>query len=270
MRYVYFTKFLQSLDVPGLLTFFKETGLDGADLAVRMGYPINPENVRTKLPEAVKAFRDQGKIIGLVTAPVTLTDPDDKVSGALFEASGKAGVPAVKIGYFPYRGKFEADLAQARRRLAGFAKLAARTGVRACYHTHSGNFLGANGAALRLLLKDLDPHHVGAFLDTGHTAINGGPIRLELDMVRSWLSLIAIKDMAWTRAKSGWHVRVVPAGQGIVRWKEVGLGLKECKFNGTISLHGEYEARDLAQRKDLASQELAWLKKYLGKDNRKK
>ena len=34
------------------------------------------------------------------------------------------------------------------RRMAGFAKLAARTGVRACYHTHSGNNLGANGAAI--------------------------------------------------------------------------------------------------------------------------
>jgi sugar phosphate isomerase/epimerase len=268
MRYVYFTKFLQSMDVAGLLAFCKEIGLDGVDLAVRPGYPINPENVRTKLPEAVKAFRDEGKIIGLVTSPVTLTDPDDKVSRALFEASGKAGVPAVKIGYFSFRGKFEPELAQARRRLAGFAKLAAKTGVRASYHTHSGNLLGANGAALRLLVNELDPHHIGAFLDTGHTAINGGPIRLELNMVRPWLSLLAIKDMAWTHDKSGWHVRVVPAGEGIVRWKEVGQGLKECNFNGTVSLHGEYAAKDLAQRKQLARKELAWLKKYLSKDKR--
>src|SRR5262249_52829092 len=157
-----------------------------------------------------------------------------KTTRTLFETCGRAGVPAIKIGYFLYRGKFAADLAQARGRMAGFAKLAAKTGVRACYHTHSGNFLGANRAAPRLLLHELDPHHIGAFLDTGHTSINGGPIRLELDMVRSWLSLIAIKDMAWTKDKTGWHSRVVPAGAGIVRWKEVAQGLKECKFNGTI------------------------------------
>jgi sugar phosphate isomerase/epimerase len=263
MRYVYFTKFLQSLDIAGLIAFFKDAGLEGADLAVRSGHPVAPDNVGSKLPEAVKAFRDQGMVIGLVTGPVTMIDPDDKATRNLFEACGKAGVPAIKIGYFPYRGKFAMELGQARARLAGFAKLAAKTGVRACYHTHSGNFLGANGAALRLLLGELDPHHIGAFLDTGHTAINGGPIRLELDMVRSWLSLIAIKDMAWNKDKRVWHSRIVPAGHGIVRWKEVALGLKECKFNGTISLHGEYETRDLAQRKQLAKEELALLKKFL-------
>ena len=101
----------------------------------------------------------------------------------------------------------------------------ARTGVRVCYHTHSGNYLGANGAALRLLFQDLDPHHVGAFVDTGHVAINGCPIRLELDMVRPWLSLVAIKDMAWERGKQGWRHEVVLAGEGIVRWDEVAQGL---------------------------------------------
>src|SRR5262249_61496921 len=101
--------------------------------------------------------------------------------------------------------------------MAGFAALAEKTGVKACYHTHSGNNLGSNGAGLRLLLQDLDPHHIGAFVDTGHTAIGGAPIRMELDMGRPWLSLIAIKDIAWNQTKQGWQHRVVPAGEGIVR-----------------------------------------------------
>jgi sugar phosphate isomerase/epimerase len=265
MRFVYFTKMLESLDLAGLITFCKEVGLDGVDLAVRPKYPVNTDNVRVELPRAVKAFRDQGLIIGLATAPTDLIDPDSAVAGKLFEACGKAGVPAVKIGYFTYRGKFETDLAAARARLAGFAKLAAKTGVKACYHTHSGNMLGANGAALRLLLHDLDPHHVGAFVDTGHTAVNGGPIRLELDMVRNWLSLVAIKDMAWVKDKRVWRHAVVPAGDGIVRWSEVGQGIKERKFDGTISLHGEYPAKDLAERKQLAKKELALLQKHLSR-----
>jgi sugar phosphate isomerase/epimerase len=264
MHYVYFTKFLQSQDIAGLISFLKEAGLDGADMAVRPGYPVHPDNVSTELPRAAKAFRQEGLRIGLVTTPVTLTDPDADATRRIFEACAKADIPAIKIGYFVYQGKFDATLAEARRRLAGFAKLAARTGVRACYHTHSGNFLGANGAALRLLLTDLDPHHVGAFVDTGHVAINGGPIRLELDMVRSWLSLVAIKDMAWERTGKGWQDRVVPAGEGIVKWNEVAQALKDCHYTGTISLHGEYEARDLAERKRLAIQELGFLKKHLG------
>jgi sugar phosphate isomerase/epimerase len=263
VRYVYFTKLLQGLDMPGIVTFLKEAGLDGADLAVRPGYPVTPDNAVAELPRAAKRFRDEGLAIGLVTAPTNLIDPDGATARNLFEASAKAGVLAVKIGYFPYHGNFDADLADARRRLAGFARLAERTGVRACYHTHSGANLGNNGAGLRLLLQDLDAHHVGAFVDTGHTAINGGPIRMELDLVRPWLSLLAIKDMLWEKGPDGWRSRVVPAGEGIVRWGEVGQAVRACKFNGTVSLHGEYETKDLAERQALAQRELALLKKNL-------
>ena len=60
----------------------------------------------------------------------------------------------------------------------------------------------------------------------------------ELDLIRPWLSLVAIKDMAWSKGKGGWGARVVPVGAGIVRWAEVARGLKESKFAGTVSVHG--------------------------------
>jgi sugar phosphate isomerase/epimerase len=264
MRYVYFTKTLQGLDVAGLIAFFKEVGLDGADLAVRPGYPVTPDNAASELPKAAKAFKDAGLTIGLVTAPTNLNDPESAATRSLFEACGKAGVPAIKVGYFPYKDKYDAALTEARGRMAGFAKLAEKTGVRACYHTHSGNYLGNNAAGLRLLLQGLDAHHVGAFFDTGHTAVNGGPPRMEIDILRPWLSLVAIKDMLGRKEKNGWQYHVVPVGDGIVHWNEVAQGLKEAKFTGTVSLHGEYEAKDLDERKRLAKAELAQLKKLLG------
>ena len=49
-----------------------------------------------------------------------------------------------------------------------------------------------------------------------------------------------------------------------MRWADVAAGLKDLRFSGTISLHGEYEAKDLAQRKELAKAELAFLKKHIG------
>jgi sugar phosphate isomerase/epimerase len=263
MRFVYFTKSLQSLDVAGLIAFCKDVGLDGVDFTVRPGFPVNPENAAVELPKASKAFRDAELEIGLVTAPTGLIDPESREARTLFEASRAAGVPAIKIGYFPYRGKFDAALADARARLTSFAKLAERTGVKACYHTHSGGNLGNNAAGLRLLLADLDPHYIGGFFDTGHTAINGGPVRMELDMIRPWLSLVAIKDMLWTKGAKGWSTHVVPAGDGIVRWDDFAQGIKETKFNGTISLHAEYEAKDLPARKELAKRELAFLKQRL-------
>src|SRR5205823_5385842 len=102
------------------------------DLAVRPGYVIHPDNAVSTLPAATKAFRDEGLIVGLVTAPTNVIDPGSKLARVLFEACGKAGVPAVKIGYFPYRPPFEERLRQARASLAGFARLAAQTKVRAC------------------------------------------------------------------------------------------------------------------------------------------
>jgi sugar phosphate isomerase/epimerase len=264
VRYVYFTKTLQKLDVPGLIAFCKEVGLNGVDLAVRPGYPVHPGNMATELPTASKAVRAEGLTIGLVTAVTSLTDPDDRQAVGLFEACGEAGVPAIKLGYFPYTGKFDEALAAARKRLVGFAKLAEKTGVKACYHTHSGGNLGNNCAGLRMLLQDFDPHHVGAFVDTGHVALNGGPMPMELDMIRPWLTLLAIKDIVWEKKGSSWQSEVMPAGTGIVRWNEVARGLKECRFNGVVSVHGEYAAANLEERRRLAKQEVEFLKKHLG------
>src|SRR5262249_50282175 len=169
MRYIYFTKSLQTLDIPGVIAFLKDTGLDGADLTVRPGYPVTPDNVTAELPRAAKAFADDGLVIGLVSTPTDLIDPDSAAAGRIFEACSKAGVPAVKIGYFPYRGKFDAELAASRQQMAGFAKLAAKTGVGPCYHTHPGNMLGNKPPGLPLQLQEHDAHHIGAFVDTCHT-----------------------------------------------------------------------------------------------------
>jgi sugar phosphate isomerase/epimerase len=263
MRCVYFTKSLQALDVPGVIAFLKDCGLEGADMAVRPGFPVAPDNVRDKLPDAARQFRDAGLTIALVSTSTTLNDPASAESIAIFEACARAGVPAVKIGYFRYQGKFDADLATARQKLAGFAKLAERTGVRACYHTHSGAYVGNNAAGLRLLLQGADPHHVNAYLDTGHLAVNGGPIREEFDIAREWLGLVAIKDMAWEKAAQGWASHVVPAGKGIVKWNEVGQAVKACRYDGVISLHGEYETKGLDERKEWAKKELGLLEKLL-------
>lgn len=263
MRFVYFTKLLKDLDIPDLVRFCEEVGVDGVDLAVRPGYPVNPENVTKALPPAVAAFKAKGKIVGLVTAPTDMNDPASPEARALFEACSIAGVPAIKIGYFPYKGHFDIELCEARARMASFARLAEQTRVKACYHTHSGANLGNNAAGLRLLLGDANPHHIGVFLDTGHLHLSGGPFRMEVEMVRPWFSLLAIKDIAWERKDDKWTFRVVPAGQGIVRWDEVKAAVKASGFRGTVSLHGEYETADLAERIRLAKAELDFVRKHL-------
>src|SRR5262245_31627299 len=125
MRYVYFTKSLQKLDVKQLVAFCKDVGLDGVDLTVRPGYPVHPDNAEKALPEAAKRFADAGLVVGLVTAATNFIDPTTKATKNLIDACAKAEVPALKIGYFPYRAPHDDCLKDARRKLAEFAKLAA-------------------------------------------------------------------------------------------------------------------------------------------------
>ncbi len=260
MQYIYFTKTLKDLAPSALVEFCKETGVDGLDLAVRPGYPIEPANVLLELPKFAAIMKQNKLDIPLVSAPTSLVDADSKEAKSLFEACALAGVPMIKIGYFTYKGNFSDDLQTARKKLQGFSKLAQQTKVKAVYHTHSGTTIGNNAVSLKELLTDFDPHHVGAFADTGHLAVNGGPIKMELEILRPWLSIIAIKDILWEQAKGDWAFKVIPAGSGIVRWNDVSKGIKDAKFQGTIVLHGEYEAASLPNRKDLAKKELAFLK----------
>jgi len=260
MQYIYFTKTLKDLAPPALVEFCKETGVDGLDLAVRPGYPIEPANVLLELPKFAAIMKQNKLDIPLVSAPTSLVDAESKDAKSLFEACALAGVPMIKIGYFTYKGSFNDDLQSARKKLQGFAKLAQQTKVKVVYHTHSGANIGNNAVSLKELLTDFDPHHVGAFADTGHLAVNGGPIKMELEILRPWLSIIAIKDILWEQAKGDWAFKVIPAGSGIVRWNDVSKGIKDAKFQGTIVLHGEYEAASLPNRKDLAKKELAFLK----------
>ncbi len=261
MKFIYFTKTLKELGPNALIEFCKEVGVDGLDLAVRPGYPIEPSNVLVELPKFAALMKQKNLDIPLVSAPTSLIDADAKDAKNIFEACASAGVPMVKIGYFTYKGNFKDDLKVAKNKLEGFLKLARATKVKAVYHTHSGNNIGNNAVSLLELLKDFDPHHIGAFADTGHLAVNGGPIKMELEIIKPWLSLVAIKDILWEQSKAGWAFKVVPAGKGIVRWLDASNGIKDAKFQGTIVIHGEYEATDLVERKALAKAELVFLKK---------
>jgi sugar phosphate isomerase/epimerase len=262
MRFVYFTKMLKGMSLPAMAAFLKEAGVSGADFAVRPGFPVAPTDPAAKYDEAVRVFRDHGLSVPLVSAPTDLIDPRSEAARHLFDNCGKVGVQYVKIGYFPYRaGPYEQELSEARRRLAGFVELAKKTNVRALYHTHSGAHLGSNGESMRTLLVDLDPHFIGAYIDTGHQAIGGAPFSLAVNAVAEWFAAVAIKDVLWERSGAGWKRAVHPAGEGFVHWADVATTLKRKQFSGVVSLHGEYETTTMADRLEKAKAEVAFLRK---------
>ena len=92
MQYVMFTKHLEGRSIPEIVEALTSVGVSGADLCVRSGYPVNPENIDRALPEAAKQFADAGLCIPLVTAPGDFYRPDIDYADRYYAACGEAGV----------------------------------------------------------------------------------------------------------------------------------------------------------------------------------
>jgi sugar phosphate isomerase/epimerase len=221
-------------------------GIDGADLCVRPGYPVHPENCARALPAAARQFDDAGLTIPVVTAPGDFTDPDAPAAETLFAACAEAGVPAVKLGYWRWEHEpgYWPLLAECRRKMEGFAALADKHGVRACVHNHSGHTMGLHSTAAMSLVRDLDPAHVGIFTDVGHLALVGEPIPMALDIAWDYIELFALKDLLWQkdigRLEAERKLRVVPFGHGLVEWGRFIDELQARDYDGALSFHCEY------------------------------
>ena len=247
MQLVRFTKFWEDLSVRRLGERASELDYDGLDLAVRDGHAIHADNMTDELPTAVRAWRDLGVDCPMISASTDLIDPRADAAISLYEAAAAAGVPRIKIGYFKFSPgeSFEDLWSTARQRLDGFERLSRRSGVQTLYHTHSGQCLGSNCAALRHLLQDYAPEHIGAYVDLGHLAINGEDVQMGLAMLRDRLSAIGGKDARHfpderPDRRARFADGFVLLGQGAAEWPEAIALLKAWGFDGPITVHTEY------------------------------
>jgi len=268
VKLVFFTKSLKGMDIMATATEVKNLGFEGLDLAVRPGYCINPENVATELPRAVKVWADMGLSVPMVTTPADFTDPRDPAAERLLAACGEAGVHEIKLGYWRYEGPGYWDQVVAvRGALDRFAQLAEKHGVRVAVHTHSGRYFGLNASAAMHLVRGMDPRHVGVYLDAGHLAVNGEPIEMAVDMVRAYLCLVAMKDMAYVRTeregRTVWKRTLVPFREGLVDWPAVLKALVGAGYDGPLSFHSEYHDVSLEELRSLTRDDLAYIHELL-------
>ncbi|HCK12417.1 MAG: xylose isomerase [Gemmatimonadetes bacterium] len=252
MKKIMFTKHLEGLDLKGVIQGLKSATVEGADLCVRPGYPVNPENIATALPEAAKAFADEGLVIPLVTAPGDLTRPDIDYVEAYYEACGNAGVGHIKLGYWHWTPEkhYWNYLDEIRGHMDGFQKLSEKTGVKTVVHNHSGKSMGLHSCAAMNVVKGFDPTHIGIFADPGHLSLCGEPIEMAIDIVRDYLSVFAFKDLIRHRPtgrndqgtrKTG----VVRLGTGFGDWPALIKTMKAINFEGPVSFHSEYSGEDV-------------------------
>jgi sugar phosphate isomerase/epimerase len=264
MKFIMFTKHLQGLDIPGLMEALKSVGVEGADLCVRPGYPVNPDNVDKDLPKVAKQFADEGLCIPLVTTPGDFTSTKVDYVERMYAGCGEAGVENIKLGYWHWSASgpdFWDYVDTIRGELEKFSELSEKYGPKTCIHNHSGHSMGLNSSAVMTLVKGFDPRFVGVFADTGHLSICGEPIDMALEIVKEYLSVIAFKDLMRNPGDRGG--RVVLMGKGFVDWKTALATLKKIGFDGPVSFHSEYGGEPWESVADLARVDVRFINRLL-------
>lgn len=251
MKLIMFSKMLKELSVPQLIATAHDWNLDGIDLCVRPGYPVEPANATTALPQAVKDFRAEGLDIPMVTANADLLTPENPDAAMLLDAMDRADVRLLKLGYFnfkPWEMNYQVEMARIKAILKSWLPLARKHNVKICYHTHCNKCMALNASGLAHLLEDLDPQYFGAYLDPGHLRVEGEDFPTAVGMVRPWLSLVALKDVLIERveAPNGLHGTTrnnwCLAGQGMVDWQSVFDTLKKANYDGPCTVHCEFKS----------------------------
>lgn len=248
MQLVVFSKTLQDKTPQELVQLAQEYGMDGYDLAVRPGHPVNPDNVASALPETARLFANHGLTIPMITANTDLLLPDQPGVRDLLGAMDQADVRRLKLGYFkfdPEKQDYWTEVDRVRQAMAGWEQLGREFGIRICYHTHSNRCMGLNAGMLMHLLNGFDPRYLGAFIDAGHLLVEGEEFAVAAAVVQPYLAMVAAKDMLLQRIDQHGHGMVqrtvVEAGQGMVNWSAVMTELVRLRFTGPVSIHCEFQ-----------------------------
>ncbi len=220
----------------------KQLGLSGPDLTVRAGGLVAPERVGRDLPLAVKAFRDQGLSVPMIST--NLRGATENAAETL-RLAGELGIRYYKLGYYEYEdaSRWQERLESVRRELKPLLLLGEKAGVQAGVHNHAGATVGGAMWDTWELLGPLDPRWVGVYFDPSHATIEGGNHGWKLGFHRlaPRLKMVALKDFVWEKTGGQWRTRWVPLGEVMVRWGEFFQLLARARFEGPLSLHIEYD-----------------------------
>lgn len=270
MQAIVFTKMLKPWNAEQLIAFAKETGLAGFDLCVRDGYPVTPKEIAAQLPVFMKQARAAGLAVPMATVGGLAMPAEDPATEAAWAACAEAGIKGIKLGYWVWSPEqhYWDQVKVIRKELAAYAKLAAKHGITALFHTHSDPYYGLNASALMHLLHDLDPKHVGAYVDPAHLGIDGEPLEMALDILRGRVAMVAVKNSHYRKetrdGRVHWKRGVCPLPEGLTDWTEAVKLLKRSGYDGYLSVHGEYDGRhELEPVLEVLKPDIAYLLKIL-------
>jgi len=247
----------QNMTARELADLALEMGYDGYDLPLRPGYPVNPANVRTALPEAVKVMRQSNLIVGMLTAGGDFLQASDPTAEPIFATMAETGVRLIKLGYWRYdpaKDQYWQRVEQIHADLARWEKLAAKYNVQVCVHTHAG-MLGRNVSEVMHLIRGFDPRRVGAYIDPAHLVAEGEPFSAAVGIAAEYLCAVGVKDVDLQKQTVNGHGKMaasfrIGCGLGWVDWTDVFATLARTKFDGMLSYHGLMDPNTYAAGKD--------------------
>ena len=260
MDLICFTKLLQPYGADELIAFARKTGLAGYDLTVRDGHPVTPETIGTDLVPFVGQLQDAGLHVPLATVGGQAMPPGDPATETAWAACAEAGIGMIKLGYWNWTRKgphYWDQVESLRAELHQYAELAEKFGVKAVIHTHSAHpwgtppvltsYYGLNASSLMHLIADIDPRHVGAYIDPAHLSLNGEPLEQVLDILKDRVTIVAVKNMVYHSTLDGdttvWNHEACPLPQGLVDWRKAVASLRAVGYDGWLNLHAEYNVR---------------------------
>jgi len=234
-----FTKCLQFLNFDQIAEVLARTGFDGADITLRPGGQIEPENVKAELPKAVKTLQKSGITMPLMVTAVT--DTDNPVDITLLQVAADSGISHYRMGWLPYdlTKTIQQNLDSFKGKFERLAKLNEKLGIHGGYQNHSGLHVGAPVWDLYDLVKDVNPKYLGVQYDIRHAVTEGGySWLLGMKRVEPWIRSICIKDFVWGKdPKGAWRHQNVLLGEGMVNFDQFLQEYATLKVDAPISMH---------------------------------
>ncbi len=238
-----FTKCLQFLNFEQVAEVLSRQGFDGADITVRPGGQIEPENVKSELPKAVKTLQKSGIEMPMMVTAVT--DADNPLEVTTLQVAADAGVRYYRMGWLAYdfTKTIQQNLDHYKTKFEKLARLNEKLGINGGYQNHSGLHVGAPVWDLYDLMKDVNPKYLGVQYDIRHAVTEGGySWMLGMKRVEPWIRTICIKDFVWGKdAKGGWKHKNVLLGEGMVSFDDFLKEYSRLNVEAPVSLHFEYD-----------------------------
>jgi sugar phosphate isomerase/epimerase len=235
--------------------FVQGLGFDGIELPVRPGYQVLPENVRRDLPQAAKTLGEFGVKIASIAGP---TDE------ATIAACAESDVPIIRICIGTGDQGYMAGEARLQKQFDDLVPLLDKHGVTLGIQNHYGRNEVCNAMGLRHLIGKYDPKHLAAVWDAGHNGLCGEQPESAIDIVRSHLCMVNLKNAFWQRVngpeaeQAEWRAYWTLGRHGLSPWPRVAAELKRRDYTGIVCLTAEYS--DEASVNRLIAEDIAYAK----------